>query len=105
LLVGYLVNKQEFGEVGLRITPSELRLKEAEETVPDETERPHVGYSPSRYISVVIAHYFDTYLGPEELDLEAPSNLYTRVGDRDSGWWASRNWANRPSFLPACATP
>jgi hypothetical protein len=105
LLAGYLVNKQEFGDAGLRIAPSDLRLKQAEETAPDEIDRPHVGYAPPRYISAAIAHYFDTYRGPGELDLGSPSNLYTRVDDRDSGWRASQNWANRPSFLPACATP
>jgi hypothetical protein len=101
LLAGYLVTKQEFGETGLRVTPSELRLKQAQETVPDETELPHQGYSPSRYISAVIAHYFDTYLGPVELHLEPPGNRYTRVDDRDSGWWALRNAANTASCLGA----
>jgi hypothetical protein len=75
LLAGYLVNKQGFGEIGPRATPSELRLEQAQDTVPDETELPHDRYSPSRYISSVIAHYFDTYLGPGEFHLERPSNL------------------------------
>jgi hypothetical protein len=75
LLAGYLVNKQGFGEIGPRATPSELRLEQAQVTVPDETELPHDRYSPSGYISSVIAHYFDTYLGPGEFHLERPSNL------------------------------
>lgn len=102
LLAGYLVNKQNFGEIGLRATPSELRLEQAQETVPDEIEVPHEGYSPSRYISGVIARYFDTYLGPGELHLERPSIRYRPVEDRDTDWWALRNGAaNTASCLGA----
>jgi hypothetical protein len=94
LLAGYLVNKREFEEIGLRATPPELRLEHAQETVPSESELPHEGYSPPSYISVVIAHYFDTYLGPGEPRLESLCSRYTRVGDRGSSCWALCNAAN-----------
>jgi len=74
LVSGYLVAKEEFGEAGFRVTPSELRLEQPQETVPDETELPHAGYSPSRYLSAVTERYFDTYLAPEEFLLEAQSS-------------------------------
>jgi len=93
LVSGYLVAKQEFGEVGFRVTPSELRLEQPQETVPDETELPHAGYSPSRNLSAVTAHYFDTYLAPEELLLEAQSNRYTGADHGDSGGWRLRSGA------------
>jgi hypothetical protein len=102
LLAGYQVNNQDFGAIGLRVTPSELRLKQAPETAPDETELPHEGYLLSRYISAVIARYFDTYLDHGEVHLERPSNRYGPVDDRDSDWWALRNGAaNTTSCLGA----
>ena len=67
---GYLAAKQGLGEVGFRATPSKLRREQRQETVPDKAELPHAGYSPSRYLSAVTAHYFDTYLG--DLDRGPP---------------------------------
>jgi hypothetical protein len=67
LPAGYLVAKQEFSEVGLRLTPSELQLEQTHDAVPDETDLLHTGCMPSlpsRSLNTVIAHYFDTYSGP-----------------------------------------
>ena len=91
LVSGCLVAKQEFGEVGFRVTPSESRLKRPQETVPAETELPHAGYSPSRYLSAVTAHYFDTYLAPEE-SWKLKSS-YTGADHGDSGGWRLRSGA------------
>lgn len=66
LVSGYLMAEQQFAEVGFRVTPSELRLEQPQETAPDEAEPTPAGYSSSRYLSAVTAHYFDTYLAPEE---------------------------------------
>ena len=74
LVSGYLVAKQAFEEVGFRVTPSESRLEQPQETVPDGAELLHTGYSLSRYLSAVTARYFDTYLAPEELLLEVQSS-------------------------------
>jgi hypothetical protein len=62
-LAGYLVDKQGFAQIGLPVMPAaELRLEQAQGAVPDETEFPPERYSHSRYISTVIARYFDRYL-------------------------------------------
>ena len=74
LASGYLVAKQEFGEVGFRVMPPQLRVKQPQETVPAEAELPQAVYSPSRYLSAVTERYFDTYLAPEEFLLEAQSS-------------------------------
>jgi len=91
LLAGYLVARHAFRELGLGVTRSELRLDQVPETVPDDIEPPHAGYSPSRDLSAAIAHYFDTHLGTGELHLEPASDPYMRVDDRDSDWWALQN--------------
>lgn len=52
----------------------------APQAVPDETELPHAGYSPSRYLSAVTAHYFDTYLAPRRRTLELER------GKADGSW-------------------
>jgi hypothetical protein len=98
LVSGYLVAQLEFGEVGFRVTPSELRLEQPQATVPDETELPHAGYSPSRYLSAVTEHYFDMYLAPEELLLEAQSNRYAGADHGDSGGWRLRSGAANPGL-------
>jgi hypothetical protein len=92
-LTGYLVNKQGFAQIDLPATRAQLRLEQAQETVPDETEFPPERYSHSRYISAVIARYLDTHLGPGELSLERPSNRYRPVDELDSDWWTLRNRA------------
>jgi hypothetical protein len=51
LLAGYLVARHAFGELGLGVTRSELRLNQVPKTVPDEIEPPHAGYSPSGDLS------------------------------------------------------
>ena len=76
LASGYLVAKQEFGEVGFRVMPSQSRVKQPQETAPAEAELPQAAYSPSRYLSAITARYFDTYLAPEEFLLEAQSNRF-----------------------------
>ena len=105
LLAGCLAAKYGFGKVGFRETPSELPLHPAQETVLDETEFPHTGYSPPRYIAAVIARYFDLQLGPGELHPERPSNRdsklefisNTTVGVLDAGIHNSDPYPNRRS--------
>jgi len=66
---------------------------------------PHTRYSPPRYITAVIAGYFDLQLGPGELHPERPSNRdsklefisNTTVGVLDAGIHNSDPYPNRRS--------
>jgi len=91
LFAGYVVAGPEFRKVDLGQTLSELQLKQAQETEPDEINLPHTGYLPRRDLSAVIAHYFDTYLPRESLHLDDQSNHYTAVDNGNSSWWRLRN--------------
>ena len=103
LFAGYLMAKQAFPQIGLRVPPSESGLQQ-EEAVLDETAFPHQGYSASSFISSVIAHYFDTYLAGdlEPLQLARLSHR-PRLDAPDSGWGTLGHGAsgNAPSCFGA----
>jgi hypothetical protein len=86
LLAGYQVARPESREVGRERTRLEVSLERAE-TVLDVIDLPHMGYLPRHNLSAVIAHYFDTYLPPEEFHLDAQSNRYAAGANDDSYWW------------------
>ena len=89
LFATYVVSKQEFAGAG----PSELSLQQTE-NVPGETGLHPEGPTSSRYISAVIAHYFDTHLA--ELPLARRGVGDTRLADHESDWWVLENGTPGP---------
>jgi hypothetical protein len=87
LLAGHRVTRPESSEVGLELnTPG--GVARAGGTGLDVIGLPHTGYLPRHNLSAVIARYFDTYLPPEEFQLDAQSNRYTAGDNDDSHWWS-----------------
>jgi hypothetical protein len=79
LVAGYLVAKQAFGEVGLRVVPSGLQVNHTREIEPDQTQPVLQRCFPARDIRTVIAQYFDMYLLPGEHPPKTP--IYRAASD------------------------
>jgi hypothetical protein len=89
LIAGYLVAKQAFGEVGLRVVPSGLQVNHTREIELDQTQPVLQRCFPGEDIRTVIAQYFDMYLLSGELPLKtlvygAASNSAPRFQCKDT---------------------
>lgn len=80
LIAGYLVAKQAFGEVGLRVVPSGLQVNHTREIEPDQTQPVLHRCFPAKDIRAVIAQYFDMHLLSGEPPLKTP--IYRAASNR-----------------------